>query len=237
MNRVIPAAAPRVPVRPGEHIALLLLAAVGGAVDAFTLFTLGKVFAGVMTGNLVLVGAAAVDCDGDVVRHAVAALAGFAAGAAFAGAAAGRLRLRDLLLLELLLLAVPAVTWSLDTGHPDGERALLVLAAALAMGVQAGTWGTPSTYFTGTLVDLARRAGGRHPLAARDAWALGRLAAVVAGAAASAAVANTWSRGAGFVAFGLAAAALGAVLTAPERADEADEDHEPHGRGDPQQHA
>ncbi|WTW92235.1 DUF1275 domain-containing protein [Streptomycetaceae bacterium NBC_01309] len=221
MNRVIPVPAPKVPVRPREHVALLVLAAAGGAVDAFTLFCLGKVFAGVMTGNLVLVGAAAVDGDGEVVRHAVAALLGFSAGAAFAGAASGRLRVRDLLLVELALLAVPAVAWSLNSGHAEGERTLLVLAAALAMGVQAGTWGTPSTYFTGTLVGLARGAGGRRPVTPGDVWAFGRLAAV----AASAAVANTWSRGAGFVAFGLAVAALGVVLATPERTDEADEDH------------
>ncbi|MGW0663754.1 YoaK family protein [Streptodolium elevatio] len=219
------APAPKNPVRPWDHIALLALAATGGAVDAFTLFCLGKVFAGVMTGNFVLVGAAAVDGDGDVVRHAVAALAGFVAGAAAAGAAVGRLRVRDLLLVELALLAIPALAWALDTGHTESGRTLLVLAAALAMGLQAGTWGTPSTYFTGTLVAVARRAGGGQPLAAQDLWALGRLAAVVAGAAASAAVANTWSRGAGLVAFGLAAAVLCVILATSERADETDENH------------
>lgn len=223
MNRVMSAPASQAPVRPREHVVLLVLAATSGAVDAFTLLYLGRVFAGVMTGNMVLLGAAAVNGDGDMVRHAVAALVGFIAGVACAGAASDRVPAHALLLVELALLAIPAVVWAFDTGHTEAARAPLILAAALAMGLQAGTWETPSTYFTGTLVRLARRAGRRHTLGTEDLWALGRIGAVVTGAAAVVAVDRTWSRGAGFVTLALAVAALCTILATRERAEEPDD--------------
>ncbi|MGN5632769.1 DUF1275 family protein, partial [Streptomyces sp. AC154] len=44
---------------PRGHAALLLLSAASGAADAFVFICVGQVFAGVMTGNLVLLGASA----------------------------------------------------------------------------------------------------------------------------------------------------------------------------------
>ncbi|MFH9275321.1 DUF1275 family protein, partial [Streptomyces albus] len=60
-----------------------LLAAASGAVDALALTVLGQVFAGVMTGNLVLMGVTA-GAGGEQGLPAALALAGYATGTALA---------------------------------------------------------------------------------------------------------------------------------------------------------
>lgn len=190
-----------------EEKFLLVLSAASGATDAFAFLCLGKVFAGVMTGNLVLVGASVGAGDRDVVPRALTALLGYALGAAGAAVTGSRLTPRPLLAAETLLLALVAGGWALGPGRSLGPQLALLFAAALAMGVQARAWGAPTTYFTGTFTGLAGRLAKREP-ERRDHWVAGRLVAVVAGAAATSLVAWRWSPGAGAVGAVLCAAAF-----------------------------
>ncbi|MEU3369975.1 DUF1275 family protein [Streptomyces sp. NPDC006660] len=163
---------------------LLVLSAASGATDAFAFLCLGKVFAGVMTGNLVLVGASVGAGDRDVVPRALSALTGYALGAAGAAVVSARVPARLLLAGQSALLALLAAGWALGLGRSLGSQVALLLVAALAMGVQARTWGTPTTYFTGTFTGLAGRVG-KGEAERADRWAAGRLVAVVLGAAAT----------------------------------------------------
>ncbi|CAM5650071.1 hypothetical protein SBADM41S_12044 [Streptomyces badius] len=75
------------------------------------------------------------------------------------------------------------------------------------MGVQGRVRVTPTNYFTGTLTSLAGRVALRK-LRGGDGWVLGRLAAVVAGAAVAALAERWWSPGAALGAVVMAAGAL-----------------------------
>ncbi|MZD04194.1 DUF1275 domain-containing protein, partial [Streptomyces sp. SID5785] len=66
------------------HACLVLLAGASGAVDALAFTALGTVFAGVMTGNLVLLGVSAGRGDGSQVGAPLFALGGYALGVALA---------------------------------------------------------------------------------------------------------------------------------------------------------
>ncbi|MCF2532242.1 YoaK family protein [Yinghuangia soli] len=166
-----------------DHTLLLTLAALSGAVDAFAVLCLGHVFAGVMTANIVFIGAATLSGDTATTVHAAAALAGFATGAALAARTTPHHTAPALLGTEMAILAAPVAAWTLTGGHPPAPAVWTALAA-LAMGIQAAAWGTPSTYFTGTLVGLARTAGLLRRPTTDEQWALGRLAALATGAAA-----------------------------------------------------
>ncbi|MFD0572698.1 YoaK family protein [Kitasatospora gansuensis] len=161
-----------------ERLALLVLSAASGAVDTFTFLCLGKVFAGVMTGNLVLIGVSVATSDGTQAIRALAALAYYCAGVATAALIADRLPRRTVLAGEAVLLTLSATCWALATDRSGTLLWALLVTNALAMGLQARTWGTPTTYFTGTLTGLA----GQFGLGTEERWAAGRLAAVVAGA-------------------------------------------------------
>ncbi|MFB7644119.1 DUF1275 family protein [Streptomyces sp. NPDC056084] len=186
---------------------LLVLSAASGATDAFAFLCLGKVFAGVMTGNLVLVGASVGAGDRGALPRAVVALAGYAFGAAGAALATARLAPRPLLAAQTALLALAAAGWGLGAGRSLGPQLVLLFAAALAMGVQARAWGTPTTYFTGTFTNLAGRLAKREAKHA-DRWVAGRLVAVVAGAALTSLVVWCCSPAAGVTGVALCAAAF-----------------------------
>ncbi len=175
---------------------LLVLSAASGATDAFAFLCLGKVFAGVMTGNLVLVGASVGAGDHDVVPRALTALVGYGLGTAGAARVAARWSPRPLLAAQTALLALAAVGWGLGFGRSLGSQVVLLLAAALAMGVQARAWSAPTTYFTGTVTGLAGRLANREARH-QDRWVAGRLAAVVAGAAVTAPLVQCCSRAGG----------------------------------------
>ncbi|UNS95820.1 DUF1275 domain-containing protein [Streptomyces tubbatahanensis] len=180
---------------------VLFLAAASGSVDALALTALGHVFAGVMTGNLVLMGVTA-GSGGARGLPAALALAGYVAGTVLAarvcrGADTGARpggwpkRVVGCLWLEVLLLGGFAGVAASSGGAPEGEwRTVLLVTAATAMGLQSsamlagGSMAAPSTYFTGTLTALFAQlpAGGPPP----STWAGLRLVAVVAGGAAAA---------------------------------------------------
>lgn len=197
--------------------ALLLLSAASGAADAFVFLCVGQVFAGVMTGNLVLLGASAAGAGEDGVALKVAV----ALGTYFCGVAAGALmtgrsglRVRVLLGAEVVLLGAAAALWGLELVTSYGDRLGMLALVAVAMGVQGRVRVTPTNYFTGTLTSLAGRAALRE-LRGGDGWVLGRLAAVVAGAALAALAERWWSPGAALGAVVMAAGAL--VLEAVPR--------------------
>ncbi|MFJ6614956.1 YoaK family protein [Streptomyces sp. NPDC091289] len=198
--------------------ALLLLSAASGAADAFVFLCVGQVFAGVMTGNLVLLGASAAGTGEDGAAWKVAvALASYACGVAAGALMSGRLGLRFPALLgaEVVLLGAAAVLWGLELVTSYGDRLGLLALVAVAMGVQGRVRVTPTNYFTGTLTSLAGRAALRE-LRRGDGWVLGRLAAVVAGAAVAALAERWWSPGAALGAVLMAAGAL-ALETVPRR--------------------
>ncbi len=198
--------------------ALLLLSGASGAADAFVFLCVGQVFAGVMTGNLVLLGASAAGAGEDgVALKVVVALAAYFCGVVAGALMAGRrgFRVPALLGVEVVLLGAAAVLWGLELVTSYGERLGLLALVAVAMGVQGRVRDTPTNYFTGTLTSLAGRVALRE-LRGGDGWVLGRLAAVVAGAAVAALAERWWSPGAALGAVVMAAGAL-VLETIPAR--------------------
>ncbi|MFE0695555.1 DUF1275 family protein [Streptomyces sp. NPDC059171] len=195
---------------PRGEASLLLLSAASGAADAFVFLCVGQVFAGVMTGNLVLLGASAAGAGAQgVALKVVVALVAYFCGVAGGALAAGQrgLRVPALLTVEVALLGAAAALWGLDLVTSYGDKLGLVALVAVAMGVQGRVRLTPTNYFTGTLTSLAGRVALRA-LRGGDGWVLGRLAAVVMGAAAAALTERWWSPGAALGAVVLATGAL-----------------------------
>jgi uncharacterized membrane protein YoaK (UPF0700 family) len=187
---------PRSSPERSRDLLLILLAVTTGATDAVAFERLGKVFASVITGNLVLLGISAASTQGRLALFAGCALAGYAAGVMIAAPRHAQTddvvwpRSATLALsLDLALLTVFAVSWELISGRP-GETAqvLLVATCAAAMGVQStavrrlGQMST--TYLTSTLTGLLEAlASLRWPQG--SARSTGILAAAVGGAAAA----------------------------------------------------
>ncbi|MCX4784701.1 MULTISPECIES: YoaK family protein [unclassified Streptomyces] len=197
---------------PRDAWSLLLLSAASGAADAFAFICVGQVFAGVMTGNLVLLGASAAGVgEHGVALHVITALASYGVGAACGARMSERLRwpLPVMLLIEVVLLGAGAVLWALDPIAPDGDRLGLLALISVAMGIQGRVLATPTNYFTGTLTSLVGRATLRS-WNRGDAWVAGRLIAVVAGASATALAVRLWPGAAAVVAV---VPAVGALLT------------------------
>ncbi|MEV0260097.1 YoaK family protein [Streptomyces sp. NPDC050617] len=189
--------------------ALLSLSAASGAVDAFAFICLGKVFAGVMTGNLILIGASLGSGGDRVAFRAGTTLLGYVAGAVFGGwlTAHARGRWRTVLTVETALLVAVAAVWAAGLGRSGWPHFAMLAAVSLAMGIQGSVCLSPTNYITGTLTTLAGRAGNRA-LRPADRWVGGRLLAIVAGAAVTALVERLWSPGTALVAVPLAVFAL-----------------------------
>lgn len=203
---------------PRGHAALLLLSAASGAADAFVFICVGQVFAGVMTGNLVLLGASAAGAGEEgVALRVVTALVSYGCGVAWGAATGERVwrRLPVMLTIEVALLAAGAVLWGLGLITSDADRLGLLALLGLAMGIQGRIRATPTNYFTGTLTSLVGRlaVGSWHR---GDGWVVGRLAAVVAGAAVTALAVRNWPSTGAVAAAALAVAAL-LVEAAPRR--------------------
>ena len=177
----------------------VVLAVAAGAMDAACFTQLGQVFAGVMTGNLTLIGLAAATRSASLASHVAVALLGYVTGTAF-GAFVARLA-RDarrltpvvaVLLVELAALAGFTVGWILTGGLPVGAAQFGLLAAAtLAMGLQAaavGSTGTKlsTTYLTGTLTTVISGLVTGARSGAHTRWSVAVLAVHAAGAAAAA---------------------------------------------------
>ncbi|MFF1352120.1 YoaK family protein [Streptomyces sp. NPDC058322] len=195
---------------PWGEWALLLLSAASGAADVFVFICVGQVFAGVMTGNLVLLGASAAGAgEQGVALRVITALVAYAVGVGCGAWMNERLRwsLPVMLLVEVVLLAAAAVMWALGLITSDGDRLGLLVLIAVAMGIQGRIRATPTNYFTGTLTALVGRAALRS-WERGDHWVAGRLIAVVAGAAVTALTVRLWPGAAALVAAVPAAGAL-----------------------------
>ncbi|WP_081842135.1 YoaK family protein [Actinomadura welshii] len=179
---------------------MLALTFATGVVDAVGYLRLDQVFAGNMTGNVVILGMAAIGGTGLPVAGPVAALAAFLAGAAVAGrvlrtAAPGWSRRCTGLLAGVgLVLTATALGLAATRAGAPAVRASMASSLALAMGVQAATArhlavkDVTTVVVTSTLTGLAAdsRLG-----AARGQGALRRGAAValiIAGAVSGAAL-------------------------------------------------
>ncbi len=164
---------------------VILLALAAGAVDAISFLGLGGAFSANMTGNVVLLGAAAGKGFTEALLRSGAALAGYVVGVYVAARAVRRAAAAEGLwpgwmtrglaavgLIECVVLA----GWLASSGRPSlaGEATLLAISA-LAMGAQGalvhrlGLTGVTSTYVTGTLTgflsELATASGsGRNRL-------------------------------------------------------------------------
>ena len=163
-------------------IALHVLTAVTGLVDAVSFFGFGHVFTANMTGNVVFLGFAAAGAPEVSMGRSSTSLAAFLVGAAFGGrlaatmARAGRRRwLLTVAVIEAgLLFAAAAVSLGIDiaSGQPLGRLYVVIGLTALAMGVRNATvrqLGVPdltTTVLTLTLTGMAAEsslAGGSNP--------------------------------------------------------------------------
>jgi uncharacterized membrane protein YoaK (UPF0700 family) len=163
---------------------LVMLSLAAGCVDAVGYLGLGQIFVANMTGNTVLLGLALGQAQGQAALRAVVALAGFVVGVAVGAAIVGPGRERSAwspavtaaLTLELVVLVVFAVGWTLAEAEPAGLAVYLLIALpSLAMGVQSaavrrlGIPGVATTYITGTLTDLTEGAIARlRPVVSDD---------------------------------------------------------------------
>ncbi|MFF7972478.1 DUF1275 family protein [Streptomyces sp. NPDC007905] len=198
-------------ISPGRslRIAVVLLVAASGALESVSFLGLDRVFAGVVTSNLALLGMAGGRGEAAGVTAAVLALAGFGVGAlAVARCTRGCLtaathwprRVMVVLGVEAALLAVGALVWGLTGGTPgEATRDAMQFGAALAMGTQsaamvaAGRAAAPTTYLTGTLATyIVKGIGTGRP----GVWVPLRLVGLIVGAAVSAALlkeARAWA--------------------------------------------
>ncbi|WP_079062745.1 YoaK family protein [Peterkaempfera griseoplana] len=190
-----PAGKPAHPALPG---ALAVLTVVSGFLDAVSYLGLGHVFTANMTGNVVIIGFAAVGTPGFSVTGSLVSLAAFLAGSVCAGRVEQYHRdspqhiwVRTVLTTEALLLAAATAA-----AFASGPTDLLIALVALAMGLRNGTvrkLAVPdltTTVLTLTLTGLASEsslAGGTNPRAGRRLLAV---AAMLVGAAAGAVLVN-----------------------------------------------
>jgi uncharacterized membrane protein YoaK (UPF0700 family) len=138
----------RLPRPDGRNATLVLLAGLAGWVDALSFSELGQVFTSFQSGNFIFLGLAVDEGDTEKLVGAAVSLAAFLAGTALGAYVVGRGELqppdvRSLargLVLELALLVGFAISWQAvsDPGASAG-RVVLIVVAALAMGVQGAT--------------------------------------------------------------------------------------------------
>ena len=117
---------------------LLVMTTTTGVVDAVSIISLGRVFVGNMTGNVVFIGFALVGVRGFSLAASLSALGGFLVGALGGGLALEHLRfnratlLRNTLGVEFVLIAV-ALVLAVVSGPPVGRVFADAIAACLAV--------------------------------------------------------------------------------------------------------
>ncbi len=181
--------------------AILITIAFGAAaVDAWSFYAFGEVFTGIMTGNIVLVGANLVQGDVAHVTRSLVAFAFYAAGCALGAAICGNkpdgaiwtARVTRCLLLEFACLCLLGIVWQFIRGARS-ERELYVAIAlgGFSMGLQTlatltvGVRDVMTTYVTGMTTAFVRRLVFQSPLS--QMWlSPAVILAVICGAACSA---------------------------------------------------
>lgn len=181
-----------------RDVLLAVLAVTTGVTDATAFERLGHVFASVITGNLIVVGVAAVRGDGTLARFAGCAVAGYILGVLIATPWGGPDKrvwpaAATLVLgLELVVLIGFGVGWEIVAPRPGATLQLvLVVTAAVAMGAQSSAvrrlGGMSTTYLTSTLTGLVESVA-RRRWSRDEARSLGILLAAFGGAAAGTAL-------------------------------------------------
>ncbi len=179
--------APRPGDRHGPLPPLLLgLTVVTGLVDAFSYLVLGHVFVANMTGNVVFLAFALAGARGFSIGASAVALVSFGIGALAggrAGAGLGRDRAHLLAVAvsgQAALVAIAVIVAALSPQPvPGGFRYPLIIALALAMGIQNATvrhLGVPdlqttnvlTTAITGIAADSGAAAGNRSSAGRRS---------------------------------------------------------------------
>lgn len=191
----------RLPAEDVRDVLLVCLTLASGAVDAISYLGLGRVFTGVMSGNLILLGLAVGSAAGSEAVRSAVSLVVYVAGVF----AASRLVRRSAtpriwpvgvtvaLVCQAVAQAGLLAGWVGASGRPTHAfEALLVGMSALAMGLQTGAVarlrvsGVTTTYVTGTLTGLigalALGEGKRRDLARRGVVLVALLAGAVCGA-------------------------------------------------------
>ena len=185
----------KVPMQP----LIVLLCIVSGSLDAITFFTLGDVFASVMTGNIVIVGVAAGTMDGQLALACGVAIAGYIFGLVIGAWLIERWqqpaesgiwprRVSYLLTIQLGLLTVMNGIWIASGSHPSEVLQLTLLPmAACAMGMQGIAvrrirLPVSTTYMTGALTTLFDAAASKRSFSHSERNAFWGLPALCLGA-------------------------------------------------------
>lgn len=169
--RFRPGKASETSVEHAEHVRdrLTIILAVGsGSLNVISFLGLGRVFASVITGNLVLLGIGIGKPDGTVALHAGVATLGYLVGVAAGALISGHpedgqppwpRRVSVALLAELALLCGLLAGWELSGAHPAGNAGLTLLSVlTAAMGLQSAAVirlavpGYSTTFLTSTLI-------------------------------------------------------------------------------------
>ncbi|MEV4626472.1 YoaK family protein [Micromonospora sp. NPDC049523] len=182
--------------RPAPVVAVVLLSLAAGATDAISLLHLGGIFSSVVTGNIVVLGAAAAGVELPTLVRVLVAVGLYGVGV-FVGArlaalpryaASPGLRWHPraalgCLAVEVVLLAAFWAGWLAAGGAPTGDvQVPLIALAGLAMGLQAvavralGRAELSTTYLTGSLTRIIASIGTpgwRRRFDGVQAWALG----------------------------------------------------------------
>lgn len=125
---------------------LFLLAALAGWIDALSFTELGKVFTSFQSGNLIFLGLAVDQGNGELLVGAAVSLTAFLGGSVLGAYVVGRVKVEPsaldslvpALAFQLALLVAFAVCWQVfgaPTGNSAGRITLVALGAA-AMGIQ-----------------------------------------------------------------------------------------------------
>jgi uncharacterized membrane protein YoaK (UPF0700 family) len=169
----------------GVAVLAVFLAACAGSGDVFAFGGLGKAFASIVTGNVVVFGYGLATDNGALAEPTAAAVGGFIVGAAIWARLLRRRRMAvGLLVGELVILLVVLVGWIAASAHPDRNLTLVLLAlVAAAFGGQS-VWALrihqTTTYFTGMVTSAVNAAVGGSTDHLRTA--LRQFAALLAGA-------------------------------------------------------
>ncbi|MGI5213458.1 YoaK family protein [Plantactinospora sp. CA-290183] len=168
--------------RRRRDIYVIILAVFSGAIDAFGFLGLGGSFTSVMTGNMVLLGAAAAGWETALAGHVLTAIVGYVAGTFVGARIAGEHvatdpvwppRVTAALAVELGLFLATGIVWLVTGAAPTAAVQLALLATSAAgLGIQSaaigrfGVAGLSTTYLTGTLTTLVTGLAARRPIGA-----------------------------------------------------------------------
>jgi uncharacterized membrane protein YoaK (UPF0700 family) len=146
----------------GVAVLAVILAACAGSGDVFAFGGLGRAFASIVTGNVVVFGYGLATDNAALAEPTAAAIAGFIVGATIWAWLLRRRRMAlALLVSELLILLAVLIGWIAASAHPHRDLTLFLLAlVAAAFGGQS-VWALrihqTTTYFTGMVTDAPSR--------------------------------------------------------------------------------